>query len=80
MDIKYVSAEQYSKNTGLGVEEVKKLCRNGLLDYFMTEGGHYKIKVMQDGVSREQYDKVVEENIRLKTIVANANKLFAEIK
>ena len=80
MDIKYVSAEQYSKNTGLGVEEVKRLCRTDQLEHFMTEGGHYKIKVMQNGVPKEQYEKLLEEHIKLKTIVANASKLFAEIK
>ena len=40
---KYVSAEEYSRQSGIGVEEVKKLCRKGELKHFMTEGGYYKI-------------------------------------
>lgn len=67
---KWVSAEQYSKATGLGVEEVKRQCNLGKLECFRTEGGYYKIKVMKnDGVPREEFNKVVEENIRLKTLI-----------
>lgn len=76
MNVKYVSAEQYSKETGLGVEEVKKQCRTGQLEHFMTEGGHYKIKVIQDGVPKEQYDKLNEKYIKLKTVLENAKILF----
>ena len=42
---KYVSAEEYSRQSGMGVEQVKKLCRSGELEHYMTEGGYYKIKV-----------------------------------
>lgn len=66
---KYVSAEQYSKESGIGVEQVKKLCRSGELEHYMTEGGYYKIKVDSDSVPIEKYKKVEEENIRLKTIL-----------
>lgn len=66
---KYVSAEEYSRQSGIGVEEVKRLCRTNQLKHFMTEGGYYKIAVDDDSVSKEQYDKVKEENTRLKTII-----------
>lgn len=65
----YVSAEKYSKESGLGVEEVKRLCRLGEIPCKMTEGGYYKIPVYEDAVPKEQYDKVKEENVRLKTIL-----------
>ncbi len=35
---KYVSAEKYSRDSGIGVEEVKKMCRNGELKCHMTDG------------------------------------------
>jgi len=72
-EVKYVSAETYNKMTGLGVEEVKRQCRIGKLECLMTEGGHYKILVRQNAVSREEYEKVVRENEKLKTIIQNVN-------
>ncbi len=66
---KYVSAEEYSRQSGIGVEQVKKLCRNGELEHYMTEGGYYKIKVDSDSVSIKKYQEVKDENIRLKAIL-----------
>ena len=66
---KYVSAEEYSRQSGIGVEQVKKLCRNGELNHYMTEGGYYKIRVDSDSVPIEKYEKVKEENTRLRTII-----------
>ena len=70
---KYLSAEQYSKETGLGVEEVKRQCRIGQIKCLMTEGGYYKIPVYESAVPIEQYNKIKEENTRLKTILAQIN-------
>lgn len=66
---KYVSAEEYSRQSGIGVEQVKKLCKNGELEHYMTEGGYYKIKVDSNSVPIEKYRAVEEENIKLKTIL-----------
>lgn len=66
---KYVSAEEYSRQSGMGVEQVKKLCRNGDLEHYMTEGGYYKIKVDSDSVPIERYQEVKDENTRLKTLL-----------
>ncbi len=45
----------------------------------MTDGGHYKIEVYDDVVPREQYDKVKEENVRLKTILQQINKTASAV-
>lgn len=72
----YISAEAYSKQTGLGVEEVKRLCRIGRIPCERTKKGYYKIKVYKDNcVYREEYDRVVKENIELKALVKNINNL-----
>ena len=42
---KYISAEKYAKLSGQSPQKVKDMCKRGLLDYYMTEGGYYKIKV-----------------------------------
>lgn len=66
---KYVSAEEYARQSGMGVQQVKKLCRNGELEHYMTEGGYYKIKVDSDSVPIKKYQEVKDENIRLKAIL-----------
>lgn len=66
---RYVSAEEYSRQSGMGVEQVKKLCRSGDLEHYMTDGGYYKIKVDSDSVPIEKYIQVKEENSRLKTVI-----------
>lgn len=66
---KYVSAVQYSKMSGIGVEEVKRLCKTNQLKHFMTEGGYYKIAVDDNSVPIEKYNEVRDENTRLKTIL-----------
>lgn len=66
---KYVSAEEYSRQSGIGVEEIKRLCKTKQLKHFMTQGGYYKIAIDDDSVPKEKYDKVNEENTRLKTII-----------
>lgn len=62
-----------------GVEEVKKLCRKGELPCKMTDGGHYKIEVYDDVVPREQYDKLKEEYLILKTMVQQFNKTTSSV-
>ena len=74
----YMSPREYSKATGnnIGVEEIKRLCRIGRIPCEMTENGHYKIKVYKDNcVSKEEYDRVVKENIELKALLKNINNL-----
>ena len=66
---KYVSAEEYSRKSGMGVEQVKKLCRSGELEHYMTEGGYYKIKVDSESVPIEKYIEIKQENSRLKTLL-----------
>lgn len=66
---KYISAEEYSRQSRLGVEEVKRLCRIGEIPCKMTEKGFYKIPIYEDAVPIEEHEKVKQENIRLKTII-----------
>ena len=78
----YISAEEYSKRSNLGVEEVKRLCRLGEIKCKMTEGGHYKIPLYDDAIPKEQYESLLKENAQLKivmkTIVSAANQMLKE--
>ena len=73
---KYVSPREYSNQTGLGVEEIKRLCRLGRIPCEMSEGGYFHIKVYKDNcVDRKEYDRVVKENTELKLLLNTINKL-----
>lgn len=76
---KYISAEAYSKQSGLGVEEVKRLCRIGEIKCLRTEKGYYKIPVYQDSVPIEEYQKIKEENVRLKTTISSMINIGQQI-
>lgn len=76
---KYVSAERYSKESGLGVEEVKRQCRMGKIPCMRTEKGYYKIPIYSDAVPIEKFKQVQEENIKLKTIIANIVQVTKEV-
>lgn len=64
---KYVSAEEYSRQSGIGVEEVKRLCRTEQLKHFMTEGGYYKIAVDEDTVPIDLFEKEQTKRIQAET-------------
>lgn len=65
---KYVSAEEYSRQSGLGVEEVKRQCRIGKIKCLRTEGGYYKIPVYDgDTVPRELYEEEHNKKIKAET-------------
>lgn len=73
---RYVSPREYSEQTGLGVEEIKRLCRIGRIPCERSDGGYYYIKVYKDDcVDRKEYDRVVKENIELKALVKNIHHL-----
>lgn len=76
---KYISAEAYSKQSGLGVEEVKRLCRIGEIKCLRTEKGYYKIPVYQDSVPIEEHLKLKEENIRLKMAISSMVNIGQQI-
>lgn len=76
---KYVSAEEYSRQSELGVEEVKRLCRTGEIKCLRTEKGYYKIPVYQDSVPIEEHQKLKEENIRLKMAISSMVNIGQQI-
>lgn len=78
----YMSPKQYHNATGgvIGIEEIKRLCRIGKIPCERTQNGYYKIKVYKDNcVSREEYEKVIKENEKLKTIIRNIYNISKEV-
>jgi excisionase family DNA binding protein len=78
-----MSPQQFGQKTGLAYEQVLNLCKKGELDAIKTEGGHFKIPEREldkflkneDYVSKEEYEKVIRENERLRTMI-NQLKVF----
>lgn len=75
---KYISAEKYSKESGIGVEEVKRLCRTGQLKHFRTEGGYYKIAIYEDTVPVEQYEEEKKKRIEAETTINLLKQILKE--
>ena len=75
---KYVSAEEYSRQSGMGVEEVKRLCRTNQLKHFMTEGGYYKIAVDDDSVPIEQFEEEKRKRSEAETTLQLLEKILLE--
>ena len=74
---RYLSAEEYSRQSGLGVEEVKKQCNLGKIEHLRTEKGYYKIKVYDgDVVPKEQYENLLAEKVKLETQLANIKAIL----
>lgn len=82
MDIgipKYVSPEQYSKMTAigdtssLGPERIKELCEDGLLPCIKTRAGNFRIKIYNEVVPIEEYEKMKNRCIQLETAMQSIN-------
>ena len=71
----WISQREYCKRNKMNPDTVKKMIYDGKLEAITTNGGHIKIKVGGDTVSREQYEKIYGEYIKLKTILENIQSL-----
>lgn len=67
----YVSPKEYSEQTGMWIEDVKRLVREGKLEgEHNKETGYYKVKVYRnEAVSRKEYEDALQELTKYKTIV-----------
>lgn len=67
----YMSPTEYSKQTGMWVEDIKRLIREGKLEGFHNkETGYYKVKVYKnEAVSRAEHEQVLQELTKYKTVV-----------
>ena len=75
---RYVSAEEYSRQSGIGVEEVKRLCRNNEIKHFMTQGGYYKIAVDDTSVPIEKFEEEHNKRIEAETTLKLLQNILLE--
>lgn len=74
---KYVSAEEYSRQSGIGVEEIKRLCRTNQLKHFRTEKGYYKIAIDDDSVPREVFEEEHKKRIEAEATIKMIKNIVA---
>ena len=72
----WISLREYAKRYKMGVDAVKHLIYKGELKASKTEGGHYKIKVGGDTVSRTEYEKLYERCIKAETQLENVRNIL----
>ena len=63
----FISLNEYMKRYHVGHKEVTRMIENNELEYRLTDGGHYKIKVGGNTVSREVYEAEKEKRIQAET-------------
>lgn len=80
----FLSPVKFAERSGENYEFIRELCREGKLKCEITEGNHIKIYESElskfsnkDYVTKEQYEKVIRENERLKTFI-NQLKYFIQ--
>lgn len=77
---KWVSATEYARQTGLGVEKVKQFIRDGKLEGEQTEDGYWKVKVYNnDCVSKEVFDEEHQKRIEAETTLKNTQNMLKEV-
>lgn len=72
-----LSPQTFARKTGLSYNQVLLMCKKKDINTVTSPGGHFKIpekeldKFLKDSdfVSKEDYEKVVRENERLKTLL-----------
>ena len=78
---KWISAQKYARETGLGVEKVKQFIRAKKIEGEQTDDGYWKVKVYDnDAVSREIFEKEHARVIELETIVNSMKSMLEGVK
>ncbi len=81
------SPQRFSREAGISYNQVLHMCKSGDLDTIKTDGGHFKIpekelikyKKPEEYVSKEEYEEVIRENERLKTMLLQAKTWFSNL-
>lgn len=69
-----ISINEYMRRYGVGYGSVKRMIANQELE---TRGK--KIVIRKNSVPIELYEKVLSENVKLKTILQNSKKILEEV-
>lgn len=82
-----LTPQVFAKQTGLSYSQVLHMCKSNQIEAVETTGGHFKIpekelekyKPNNEYVSKEEYERVIRENEKLKTILEQAKLFFKNL-
>ncbi len=74
-----LTVPEYAKQIGSTAKRVRTLCEQGILPAERTDKGHWRIKAVDDYVSREVYEKVLCENSRLLDKLKNIEAILKNV-
>ena len=76
----WMSATEYARQTGLGVEKVKQFIRDGKLEGEQTEEGYWKVKVYNDEcVSKEVFEEEHKKRLEAEITLKNIKNILMEV-
>lgn len=77
---KWLSATEYARQTGLGVEKVKQFIRDKKIEGEQTEDGYWKVKVYDNKcVSKEVFDEEHQKRVVAETTLKNIQNILKEV-
>ena len=77
---KWMSATEYARQTGLGVEKVKQFIRAGKIEGEQTEDGYWKVKVYNNEcVSKEVFEEEHQKRVEAETTLKNIQNILKEV-
>jgi excisionase family DNA binding protein len=82
-----LSPQVFARQAGLSYQQVLHMCKFNQIEAVKTSGGHFKIPEKEldkffkpNGyVSKEEYERVIRENEKLKTILEQAKIFFVNL-
>lgn len=72
----WISLNEFMQKYKVGYEVALQMLDSGQYQYKKTDGGRYKILVDSDTVTREQYEKLLAEKVKLETQLANIKAIL----
>ena len=77
---RWMSATEYARQTGLGVEKVKQFIRDGKIEGEQTEEGYWKVKVYNDEcVSKEVFEEEHKKRLEAEITLKNIKNILMEV-
>lgn len=74
----WISLNEFMKQRKIGYNVALQMINNKEVESIKTPGGHYKIKVGGDMVSKELYNKILERAIQAETKLDLLKKILED--
>lgn len=80
INYKWMSATEYARQTGLGVEKVKQFIIDKKIEGEQTRDGFWKVKVYNNEcVSKEVFEEEHQKRVEAETTLKNIQNILKEV-